>query len=37
MRVAYKNKNNIKKNMLINKNIEELTFDLIVSKIKTLI
>jgi len=37
MRIAYENKNNIKKNMLINKNIEELTFDSIVSKIKTLI
>jgi glycosyltransferase involved in cell wall biosynthesis len=37
MRSAYENKNNIKKNMLINKNIEELTFDSIVSKIKNLI
>jgi glycosyltransferase involved in cell wall biosynthesis len=37
MRDAYDNKGNIKKNMLINKNIEELTFDSIVSKIKTLI
>ena len=37
MREAYSNNKNIKKNMLINKNIEELTFNSIVNKIKAIL